>query len=126
MLQSLTREPEILYTVTMLSTGGLDLRRQGAENASGRAIDRQQRLTFQTPEGRQPPLTSSCIGSNLRAEAQLRQSYRRDEEGLAVGQRLHIGGGEDAPLHVNPHGGVHQEAHGSRMPLSSRLPLHRP
>jgi len=45
---------------------------------------------------------------------------------IPLGQRPHIGGGEHAPLHVNPHARIDQEAHGSRMPLSSRLPLHRP
>jgi pyruvate-formate lyase-activating enzyme len=93
-LQCLTGEPEILNAVTMLSAGGPSLRRQAAENASCRAINRQERLSFETPERCQPPLASSCIGSNLCAEPQLRESYGRDKDGFAVGERLHISGGE--------------------------------
>ena len=89
MLHGLASKPEILNAVTMLSAGGLDLRSQAPENPSGRAVNRQKRLTFETAEGRQPPLASAGIGSNLCAEAQLRQRDRRDKDRL--GPRLDSG-----------------------------------
>ena len=69
MLQCLTGKPEILNAVSMLSAGGFDLRGQTAKYASGRAIDWQQWLASKTAQGRQPPLTSVGIGSNLRPKA---------------------------------------------------------
>jgi hypothetical protein len=126
MLQCLTGEPEILNAVTMLSVSSLNLRRQSAENASGRAIDRQERLSFKTPEGCQPPLASSCIESNLCAEAQFRESHGRDKDGFAVGQRLHSAGAR-TPRSTSIETQVSiKKPMDSRIPLSRQLPLYRP
>jgi hypothetical protein len=56
MLQCLTGEPEILNTVSMLSTGGFDLRGQTAKYASGRAVDLAAEACVQ--DGAGPPAAS--------------------------------------------------------------------
>src|ERR1017187_7345457 len=126
MLQGLAGKPEVLNAVTMLPSGGLNLGGKAAENASGRAVDVEERLAFEAPERSQPLLADSRIESDFGTEAQLSKSYRRHKNGFAVGQRVHIGGGQNAPLHIDPHARVDQECHGSRRPLSSRSPFLRP
>jgi hypothetical protein len=93
MLQRLAGEPEVLNPVTMLPAGGLNVCGQAAKDISGSAIYWQKRPACEAAESGQPPLADSRVLSDLRAETQFRESYRRNENRLAGGQRRHIGRG---------------------------------
>src|SRR6516225_5689471 len=77
----------MLNSVPMLSPGGLNLCGQTAKDISSGAIYRQERLAGETTEGREPPLARCWVGSDVRAEPELRKTHGRNENRLAPPRR---------------------------------------
>jgi hypothetical protein len=107
MLQGLAGEPEVLNPVTMLSTVGPNLCGQAAEDVSSDAIYWKKGPACEAAKGGEPPLADSRIFSDLRAESQFCEGYRRNENRLACGQCRDISRRQGTPLHVDPNAGIH-------------------
>jgi hypothetical protein len=91
----------------MLSTGGPNLCGQAPEDVSSDPVNWKKRPACEAAKGGKPPLADSRILSDLRAEAQFCESYRRNENRLVCGQCRDIGGRQGAPFHVDPNAGIH-------------------
>ena len=113
-LYRLAGDPQILYAVTMPAAGGLQLCGQAAEDLTGRLIDAQDWLSFQSEQRRVALLPDVGIRGVFSSEFQFRNGEGRDIDRFRAGDPGDIPRGQCPPLHVHPDARIDQESHGSR------------
>ena len=118
-LNRLTRKPHVLDTVAMAAASCFEVCRQVTENLAGGSVDRQERLALQAAERCLALLSDTRVRRVFNAKLEFGNGNRRKiDRGISCNRR-DIRRCQQPLFDIDPNARVDQEAHGSRVSLSS-------